>query len=313
MVPKLPLCLARSAAVACLISLIPQSSEAAAAKKHAAPTPAPASLVSAGLDPMEENYRQATALLYGQTEDGGLRMLCTATAFERKGKVYHFVTAAHCVSSDDTLHDRVDVEKTNWYITFDEPERKNFFPAKVVGVGFQHRGDDFSVFEVTLDDVIPVIGLAEHDPVLGEDVSNFASPLGLGKQLFRGHISMEALDRPIIDGDINWKGATLLQMSSGPGSSGSSIVSRHQKGIVAFLVGVIAVSNSPNIVSIPVSKFKKFWTEVQAGTYKWYKQDDAAAAAGTSKSKVDKLWKRIHVDGIIYTIGNDELDESSQP
>lgn len=266
---------------------------------------------SASITDLETSFRSATALLYAQTEDGGFKMMCTATAFEKKGKMTRFVTAAHCVASDDTQHDRVDVEKTNWFITFDEPHNKNMMEVKVVAAGYQHRGDDFAVVECELPKDVPLMPLAADDPSLGENISNFASPLGLGKQLFRGHVSMEALDRPVISGDINWKGATLLQMSSGPGSSGSSIVSQKQKGIVAFLVGNITFRGSPNIVAIPISKFKKFWSEAQAGKYKWYKGDEESGSSDTKSGKgVKKLWNRIHVDGITYKLDGDE--ESSE-
>ncbi len=256
---------------------------------------------ASGLNPLETDFYTATALLYGQTEDGSLRMLCTATAFERNKDVYHFVTAAHCVAEDDTAHDRVQVEPTSWYLTFDDPDRKNFFPAKVLGVGYQHRGDDFAVLEVKLDKAVPVIPISAKNAVMGEEVSNIASPLGLGKQLFRGHVSKANLDRPVVEGDINWKGATLLQMSSGPGSSGSAIVSRSQKAIVAFLVGSIGSRGSPNIVAIPVSKFSKFWTEIKAKKYKWYKDDSAEAVA--KGVKVEKLWKKVR-NGIVYQIAD---------
>lgn len=257
-----------------------------------------------GTDNLEKDMVSATALLYGQLDNGTMRMFCTATAFERNKNVYRFVTAAHCVSEDDVVHDRTSVAQNNWYVTFDEPDRKDFYPAKLLGVGYQHRGDDFAVLEVTLNRVVPTIALAANDPSLGEDVSNIASPLGLGKQLFRGHVSMAKLDRPVIEGDINWRGTTLIQMSAGPGSSGSSVVSRSQKGIVAFLVGTIGFRGSQNIVCIPVSKFKKFWTEVQADKYKWYKEDASSETTGKS-TKAEDIWQKLQT-GHVYQIGAPE-------
>jgi len=257
-----------------------------------------------GTDSLEKEMVSATALLYGQLEDGSMRMFCTVTAFERTKNVYHFVTAAHCVSEDDVLHDRTSVAQNNWYVTFDDPEQKDFYPAKLLGVGYQHRGDDFAVLEVKLAKEVPTIALAAADPSLGEDVSNIASPLGLGKQLFRGHVSMAKLDRPVIDGDINWRGTTLIQMSAGPGSSGSSVVSRAQKGIVAFLVGTIGARGSQNIVCIPVSKFKKFWEEVQTGKYKWYSNDLSVMTEGKG-TKAETIWQRLQ-NGHVYQIGNAE-------
>ena len=291
--------LSMMALAAYVLSCVPAFSSTA----YAAPAPS-----ADDLNQLEKDFRLASGLLYAQTDDGGFRMMCTVTAFAKKGKKYHFVTAAHCVADDDTQHERVDVAKTNWFITFDEPGNKNLVEAKVIGVGYQHRGDDFAVLEVDLAKDVPTIPLADNDPQLGEDISNFASPLGLGKQLFRGHVSMEKLDRPVIQDSINWKGATLVQMSSGPGSSGSAIVSQHQKGIVAFLVGVIGSRGSANIVTIPVGRFKKFWTEVQAGTYKWYKPDTESLAAPSGTAKVKKLWSHIHIQGIVYRIEGESED-----
>lgn len=266
---------------------VADSSPAAPAAEQRATDPAPDAPMPPppnGLNRLEKEFRKATALLYVQQEDGSLRMMCTATAFDQTGKRYLFATAAHCVADDDTTHERVEVNQANWYITFDEPENKSFTAVKLVGVGYQHRGDDFAVFEGELkDESFSVVPLAIHDPSLGENISNFASPGGLGKQLFRGHVSMEKLDRPLIVESINWKGAALLQTTAGPGSSGSAVVSQHQKAIAAFLVGMIGNrGGQPNVVAIPVSKFRKFWDEVQLGKYKWYKK--GAEGTGSAQS-----------------------------
>jgi hypothetical protein len=226
---------------------------------------------SNGMASFEEQFRDATALLYVQMEDGTMRMMCTATAFEKNGDLTRFVSAAHCLAEDDALHDRVQVSQADWYITFDDPDKKNFYPAKILAAGYQHNGDDFAVVEAELPIKVPVIPVGKKDPGLGEEISNFASPGGYGKQLFRGHISMEQLRRPLIEGEINWKGAALIQTLAGPGSSGSAVVSKDRKEIVAFIVG--RIWSSPSVVAIPVSKFNAFWDGVQKGTYKWYKKD----------------------------------------
>src|SRR5579872_7349216 len=73
-------------------------------EQHSAGPIAPkaAPLVTAVAEPrtLIERAYAATAILYSQTEDGGMRMRCTATAYEKSGDVYKFVSAAHCVGED---------------------------------------------------------------------------------------------------------------------------------------------------------------------------------------------------------------------
>jgi hypothetical protein len=231
---------------------------------------------------------KAVALLYRQEQGGGLRMLCTATAFEKTAKGYLFVSAAHCVD-DDSDGKAADPTDTNFYITLDDPKNKTFYAAVPKGVGYQHRGDDFAYFDVETKDELSVIPLGdEAQETVGGDVTNVSSPFGLGKQLFHGSISSLKLERPAIVGSINWRDAILLQISGpGPGSSGSAIISQSQKKIVAFLVGTAGGSS---VVCIPVSKFKAFRASVEKGKYRWYKpasltesEDEDSKSAGSKK------------------------------
>ena len=232
-----------------------------------------------------EKAKNAVALLYSQDESGGMQMHCTATNYEsfsrdvkdEKGKVttvkgYHFVSAAHCVGSDN-----VDKEKsaspinTSFYLTFDEAkkETKKFYPTTVSFVGYQHRGEDFASFEVITDEKWVTVPIGdekkEHE---GSSFINVASPLGLGKQVFYGTISNLYLDRPIIEGDINWKGTLVIQMSGvGGGSSGSALIADDQEAIVGFLVGTIGGNT---IIAIPASQFTAVKKAVDEKKYKWY-------------------------------------------
>jgi S1-C subfamily serine protease len=214
---------------------------------------------------------QSTALLYSQNDDGGMRMRCTATAFEKSKTGYLFVSAAHCVATDDTQHERVEVERTRFYITYDESGDKKFYPAKIVMVGYQHRGEDFSIFDVKTEEVWETTPLGdEGKEVVGSPLINVASPGGFGKQVFHGWVSSLFIDRPIVEGDINWTGTMFLQIESGPGSSGSALISVGQRAIVAFLVG----HASGNVIAMPVSRFKKFRQMVIDGKYRWYQVQD---------------------------------------
>lgn len=209
----------------------------------------------------------AVGILYAQTESGSLEMRCTATAFEKTPTGYLFVSAAHCIGQDDeklsAKHD------ASFYLTFDEAKVKRFFPIEIKGVGYQHRGDDFAFFEVATTEKWQVIALGdESSESAGSTFVNVASPLGLGKQVLYGSISNLVLERPVMQGDINWKGAIVLQMAGvNGGSSGSAIISLRQRAIIGFLVGTI--SNS-TIVAIPVSRFKDFRSNIDNKTYKWY-------------------------------------------
>jgi hypothetical protein len=156
------------------------------------------------------------------------------------------------------------------------------------------------VLEAKLPKPIAVVPLAASDPSLSEEFVNFASPGGYGKQLFHGWVSSEKIERPIIDRNINWKGAVFLQAQAAPGSSGSAIVSKRQKGIIAFLVGMVGGGRgTPNIVAIQVSKFKKFNEMVEAGKYKWYKPADEGSGGtnGAKSGMLLRIWSRIHGDG----------------
>jgi S1-C subfamily serine protease len=216
----------------------------------------------------------ATALLYSENEMGGMAMRCTVTLFARTAKGYRAVTAAHCVANDDAEHERVKVDPTNFYLTFDETGEKKFISAKVVGAGYRTRGDDFAVLEITSDLHLPTINLGDDtEETPGAPILNVASPMGLGRQIFRGYISMLRMERPIQDADaqLNWKGAMLLQSEVGGGSSGSSVLSLGQKAIVAFIIGGISgFTGSTNIVALPVSRFKTFLEAIDSKSYKYF-------------------------------------------
>ena len=219
-------------------------------------------------------FYPATALLYSQDDSGEMQMHCTATAIEKNKTGYLFLTAAHCGSVDDLSKNTVSPEQTFFFISPDENGSKSFLKAVPVGAGFRHKGDDFMLFQVDTDKSFPVIPLGK-DAVAMEQVVNVASPLGLGKQIFIGTVSAASLDRPVIEDDINWTGATLVELFGvDGGSSGSAMVCLDQKAICALIVGSIG---GTTMVSVPVSRLIKFREELNAGTYKYWQPDVYAA------------------------------------
>lgn len=230
-----------------------------------------------------EQVKAAVGILYSQDSQGTMHMHCTVTAFEKlesedaKTKVktpraYRFVTAAHCVGEDETTKERsANAAKTPFFITYDESgkEPKRFWPAKAIFVGYQSRGEDFTEFEVQSTENWPIVPLGnEKDAKDGDEILNVASPLGLGKQVFDGTITSVYLDRPIIQGDINWKGSVALQLpGTNGGSSGSTVVHYESKKIVAILVGSIG---GTTITAIPISRFIAVRKAVSEKKYKYY-------------------------------------------
>lgn len=230
------------------------------------PPNAPATLTD---EQFIESVYTSTALLYSQNSQGSMEMRCTATVIEKTETGYLLVTAAHCVSRDNEQNHRAEPERGFWFISFDNPGSKDFLAAKLVAVGYQHRGDDFALLSIDTDIKVPVVAIGEdaasHE---GEAVLNVASPLGLGKQVFKGHVSSPKLDRPVDANDIHWTGAMLIAIVGvNGGSSGSAIICMKQRAICGNLVGTIGGSST---VAIPVSKLKKFIGLVKAGTYRWY-------------------------------------------
>ena len=132
-----------------------------------------------------------------------------------------------------------------------------------------------AILEVKLPVAIPTISLSKIDGILGESISAVSCPYGLGQQLFRGHVSSEKMNRPVIERSINWTGANLLQTNSGPGASGSSIVSVQRQATIAILVGRIGRGGSNSIVAIPISRFHKFREAIKKGTYRWYRSKNS--------------------------------------
>lgn len=222
-----------------------------------------------------ERTKHATALLFAQAESGGMSMRCTATAFAKTGTGYDFVTAAHCVGDDDVPAAKSATgSDESFFMTFDEEGgAKQFWPATVVWVGYQHRGDDFAVFHVESKETWATIPIGdEKKESEGASFINVARPLGLGKQVMYGTISKMTLDRPVINDDINWKGAMVLQLSGvNSGSRGRALVSDAQSAIVGFLVG--GIGNAGTIIAIPVSRFTAVQKAIADKTYKWYQPE----------------------------------------
>lgn len=225
----------------------------------------------------------ATALLYAQNAQGSMDMRCTATSIAEDATTYTFVTAAHCGCMDDPERKTVMAEKTFFFISPDVPGDKIYLRATPKACGYRTKGDDFFLLTVGKSFKFPIVPLGK-DPALLDDIINVAAPLGIGKEAFLGSVSSPSLDRPVVNDDIQWTGAVLLQeFGVNGGSSGSAVICVNQHAICAFVVGSIAQTS---MIAMPVSRLLKFQAELAAGNYKWYQSDpDAPVAAPTVGKK----------------------------
>jgi len=220
-----------------------------------------------------EKARDATAILYSQSTSGGMRMHCTATVFEaheRDGKKgYLLVTAAHCVAVDNLITSKVKVSGASFFISFDNEPKQVFHPVHVEGAGFQSRGDDFAVLHAYTDEEWEVLELGDVSSLKPMDeVLNVSAPAGLGLQVLKGHISLVSINRPVKTRGLNWQSAMLVNLSSGPGASGSAVVSVEQEKIIGFVVG--GIGGNPTTVVLPVSRFTLFVQSARIGRYAWF-------------------------------------------
>jgi hypothetical protein len=252
-----------------------------------------ASLWAQNLSQVEKDYVNnvlypATALLYTQTSEGSMDMRCTATAIQETEKGYTFVSASHCGCVEDTVKNLVTPEKTFFFISPDLVGNKIYLRATPVGCGFRHRGDDFFLLSVDKTIKFPIVPLGK-DPKLLDSFINVAGPVGLNKQVFLGSVSAPKVDRAIVEDDINWTEAVLLQVFGvNGGSSGSSVVCIDQHAICAFVVGTVSNTNT---IAMPVSRLIKFKSDLEAGKYRWYNPNPDAPAKitveGTNGGKKD--------------------------
>lgn len=217
-----------------------------------------------------QKLSDSVVLLYQQDQSGGMQMLCTATAYRKVDAGYRFVSASHCVDGKT----ETDQKSAKYFVTLDSEGAKTFIPATLVESGDKIKGDDFSIFLVKSDKELAVVPLGDDKKLsLGSPVVSIAAPLGLGKQYFQGYVSEQKIDRPPLDaGEVKWHDAMLIDIGSGPGSSGSAIVSADQHEIIGFLVG--GTQANIGAIVIPVSQFKAFETAVDTGKYKKTKPAD---------------------------------------
>jgi hypothetical protein len=194
----------------------------------------------------------SVAILYAQTDTGGMDMRCTATAFTENGKTA-YLTAAHCVTAEDPENKgKLKVTEDPLFLSTDKLDTKDYVRAKVVRVGKQEKGYDFAILSSSLE--LPPLTLGdEREEADHVGFTNVAAPRGIGKATFYGRVALRFIDRPLIQDSINWAGATLVDVSIDGGSSGSALVSNDTGKIFAIVVGIYGNLK----IAVPASRIAK--------------------------------------------------------
>lgn len=238
---------------------------------------------------LERDLMAATVFVYGffkltvkDEKNGGEKesndfRIFTATAFEREGDIYRFVTAAHCIGDDDKMCQNAmsSLPPASIIIGLDKNSLKNkdgVFEARLVAIGQLSKGEDFAVLEAKINRPLPTVPLADRDPEIGEEVSNVASPISLGKTLLRGYAANISTSQNSYTKGLNIydvENFILFNLMGASGSSGSVIASHSLQSIVAILVVIITpleikTGFSQMVLALPISRFRDFWTRAKA-------------------------------------------------
>lgn len=195
---------------------------------------------------------------------------CTATAFERKGDTYRFLTVAHCMTITNGADSEIVLLPFNFRIKLEKSDGKTeYYPAEVIFWRQSKLGsydyEDYAVVEAKIDREIPVIPLSDTDPVLKEEFTMVtAAPLHIGNQFYEGYIRRENIvveeNEEVVD---NVCVISTGGLGEGRGASGAAIVSKKQAAIVAMIIAGLANNKKTHItpLAVKILKFRKAYSE----------------------------------------------------
>jgi len=196
------------------------------------------------------------------TAKNGKKNTCTAFAYKRRGYLYRFITAAHCVSDDDEEWEKVKIFADKIDIVLENKKRKTklSYSAKLIATGYQEMGDDFAILEAELDEHIPILPLSRNRPGRKECILSAGAPSDYVSNFFYGYVHKV---------DYNKGSKFVVRMLSGEvpgGTSGSAVVSCFEGKIIAVVVASTRKDPRQTVV-IPIARFLKFEKMVMRGNY----------------------------------------------
>ena len=197
------------------------------------------------------------------------RYLCTASVvdgtelgLEPEAVV---LTAAHCIEPYLSLGvDSAWVSRREYQVGFGG---EVLFDVTPIRVGFAEAGYDLAVlrFLTEVPELMPLRMGSWERIDFGTFIQNYANPLGLGIQYFRGSVTMLRIEPSDGNSQSHWYYNAVAALQVGPGSSGSLILTGTLE-YVGVLSGVVeAQFGSPFTVFVPQWKIIEFLNYDEAG------------------------------------------------
>lgn len=201
------------------------------------------------LSPLKKDALAATGLIYSKSvEDGRLKFLCMATAFDKTDNVYQFVTVTTCFPGEKKI------KPANLYINFGQKDKTTFYPAEIVSA--ENWSEDevgFVVLEAKIDKPLPIISFSSNHPEDGEQVFSFYK-LAQMRTLF-AYGQTYTVSRYPFEGDIAVQPSGLLTI-------GAPVVSYSQKSVVAIIYQPIMAERGGSTtyysIAVPATRFHHF-------------------------------------------------------
>lgn len=201
----------------------------------------------------EGDLFKSTLALYGH-KGAEEHFLCTATVINKTPDGYDLLTAGHCI--------RLNPQDVQYAVSDDIGGPQE--PVEVLKSEMDDKFD-FALLKLHTGKQYTPVPLGTVDELtIGDETINVNFTAGLGKQLSRGVVSSGILSHNS-DPDLDTTGTFIDQEFSGPGASGSSVVSKQNHNIVGIAVAVVEGVN----LGVEIESIDKFQEFMDAPEQPW--------------------------------------------
>jgi hypothetical protein len=166
---------------------------------------------------------------------------------------YEAVSADHCATVEGQFPDA----DLNFGVSYSDVTGQlptDIVPAKVIAHGNWQTINDIALWDVQTSEKLPVLKLGDSDELkIGEELINVSVPYeGIDKSLYEGYVGQTRVNSP--DPDMDGKIHAMLY-GTGPGSSGSAVLSTKQNAVIGTLV---QSADNKGVLLVPVNYIKAF-------------------------------------------------------